>query len=400
MLFKLAWRNIWRNKWRTFITIAMVFFGVLCSSVMMSFKNGAYVNMMNSMVGSFTGYAQVHLNGYWEEKSLDNSFEYTDSLKIALDGFDKIDGYAPRIESFALASAEIKTKGVMVVGLDPEKENLTEQISKGQFLNAKDREIVIGTGLAKYLKLDVGDTLVMIGQGYHGASAAGKYRIKGLIKFGSPEISNQIVFLPITEAQYYLNAPNQLTAIILRISDRNEAKAISDELALVIGSDYEVMDWNALVPELKKMIDNDKAEGYVFMFILYMVISFGMFGTILMMLSERMHEFGVLISIGMRKMKLGLVVWMEIVALSLLGAFSGTIGAFPICAYFFYQPIELGSEMKQQMEEYGMEAVIQTSIDPQIWITQAMIVFILGSLLALYAIFKIRRINEIEAMRG
>jgi ABC-type lipoprotein release transport system permease subunit len=38
--------------------------------------------------------------------------------------------------------------------------------------------VMIGDGLSDYLKLGVGDTIVLIGQGYHGVSAAGKYRVK------------------------------------------------------------------------------------------------------------------------------------------------------------------------------------------------------------------------------
>ena len=93
LLLKLAWRNLWRNKRRTLITMASVFFAVVLASLMMSIKEGMYENMTRSMVASYTGFVQIHANGYWEDKSLDESFEFTDSLRSTLDQNTKILGY-------------------------------------------------------------------------------------------------------------------------------------------------------------------------------------------------------------------------------------------------------------------------------------------------------------------
>ena len=152
------------------------------------------------------------------------------------------------------------------------------------------------------------------------------------------------------------------------------------------------------MPELRKMIDADKAEGYVFMFILYLIVSFGIFGTSLMMLAERRYEFGVMISLGMKKSMLALTVWFEMIALSLLGALSGMIAAFPICLYYNINPIKLGGDMTEMLEEYGMEAVLQFSIDSGIFTTQAIIVFLLASIISIYAFVKILNFNPIKEM--
>ena len=103
MIFKLAWRNIWRNKLRTAITLASIFFAVVLSSLMMSLKEGVYTNMIESGAGAFGGYAQIHSNGYWDEKSIDNSFELNDSLLGKLEKNELLEAALPRIESFSLA---------------------------------------------------------------------------------------------------------------------------------------------------------------------------------------------------------------------------------------------------------------------------------------------------------
>lgn len=405
MLFKLAWRNIWRNKTRTAITMAAVFLAVILSTMMMSVKEGVYKIMIESMVGAYTGYGQVHSNGYWDEQTIDNVLQFSDTLKEQILNEPGISGYAPRIEGFALAASDNQTKGAMIVGVDPELEiqytAMNERVTEGEYLEKGDKGVLIGNGLAEYLKLGVGDTIVAIGQGYHGATAAGKYSVKGIIRFGSPELSKQLIVLPMNQAQLFFGVEDQLSTIVLLFDDNDKAIEVSAGLKQHLSGSYEVMNWKELIPDVISMIEADRVEGYIFMFILYMVISFGIFGTVLMMLSERMHEFGVLVAVGMKRTKLSVIVWIEVMIISILGAFFGMFGAFPICYFMYANPIDMSSgEMGEMYEDYGMEPILQASIDPSVFITQGTIVAIIASIIALYPLFSVMRINAIKAMRS
>lgn len=404
MLLKLAWRNIWRNKRRTLITLASVFFAVILSTLMMSIKEGMYDKMIEGMVGAYTGYAQVHADGYWEDRSLDNAFRFDDEIGTAIAGTKGLQGYVPRIEHFALAASEEVTKGAMVVGVQPEAEKahtaLHERLVEGTYFTEDDKAAMIGSGLAEKLRLGVGDTIVLLGQGYHGASAAGKYPVKGIVKFGSPELSKQLVFLPMAAAQWLYDMDGLYTSLVLLPDDIGKVSGPVERLQEQLGDAYEVMDWEELNPSLINMIETDRVEGYVFMFILYTVISFGLFGTMLMMLAERTREFGVLIAVGMRRMRLAVVVFLEVLMISIMGAFVGMAGAFPVCYYFYRNPIEFGEELTQMTEEYGMEAVLQASISPDVFVQQAAVVAFIAIVIAVYPFVKLIRMNVINAMRS
>src|SRR6202030_3034398 len=103
----------------------------------------------------------------------------------------EVTAWTPRLESFALASSGDRTKGILVSGIDPEKENpvshLSKKIISGRYLTSANKGIIIAEGLAAYLKLKVNDTIVLIGQGYQGSMASGKYPIIGIAKLGIPE---------------------------------------------------------------------------------------------------------------------------------------------------------------------------------------------------------------------
>jgi ABC-type lipoprotein release transport system permease subunit len=303
-----------------------------------------------------------------------------------------------------MVAAEEVTKGSMVIGIDPDLErthtHLNERVVEGVYLEKNDNGILVGKGLADYLEVGVNDTLVLLGAGYQGMTAVGKYPVRGIVKFGSPELSSRLIFLPMGEAHVFFGTYGMITSVVLKTSNSNKGVKGASKLGKTLSDDYEVMNWMELNPSLVNMIKTDRTEGYVFMFILYMVILFGVFGTMLMMLAERRREFGVLVAVGMKRAKLAFMVWIEIIIMAVLGSLIGIIGAFPTCYYLYANPIQYSEEMAKMAEEYGMEAVLKASLAPEIFIQQAIVVALIASVAAIYPLFKLQRLNAVEEMRS
>ncbi len=402
MLLKLAWRNLWRNKKRTFITMGSIVFAVLLSILMDSIKKGLLDKMKENIVGLYTGYIQVHKAGYWDDKVLDNSFQQNPLLEEQLLSNPSINSLIPRLESFCLAAASTYSKGCMVVGIDPVKEaklnNLNEKIIEGKYLQESDPGVLLGEGLASYLHLTVGDTLVLLGQGYHGISAAGKYPITGLIKFGSPELNKGLVYLNLENCQQLFGAEDNITALVLSMEDVNKAEYVAKLLSTTIDQEYEVMGWKTMSPELDHFIQGESAENMIFQFILYLLIAFGIFGTILMMTLERQYEFGVMIAIGMKNGSLSLMVIIENILISVLGALSGIFISIPIVYYLYRFPIRLEGQLAEAYESFGMEPIFYFSMAPLVFYRQALIVLFLALILSFYPLLRISRLEPIKAM--
>jgi len=404
MVTKLAWRNIWRNKRRTWITMASILFAVLFGSFMEALQEGAWGNMINNVVNYYMGYGQIHQKGYWEEQVIDKAFALSPQQLQDIEAIEEIQGVVPRIESFGLVSTEGITRGALVVGIDPSSEQsltkLEDRIVAGAYLEKEDQSVLVAEGLAKILKLGVKDTLVIISQGYHGVNAAGKYLIKGIVKFGSPELNKQMVYLPLPVAQQFYGAEGLLTSIALKIEDQDDIDSGLAAIGEVLDtSAYEIMKWDALLPDLVQAKSLDSAGNYIVYFILYSIIAFGIFGTILMMTKEREYEFGVLIGIGMQRFKLSAIVWLEIILLGMLGALMGILVSTPIVWYFNQNPLRFSGNYADLLEKFGFEPIFPTAFDPMIFVTQALIIFIMTVLLALYPWLKIRRLQPVEAMR-
>lgn len=401
-LIKLAWRNIWRNKRRSFISIASVLFAVLFAIAADSFERGTYELMIKNMVKFSTGYVQVQDVLYDGERSIDNAMLYDDSLATILDGFkNEIDFTVPRIESFALAATEKRTRGTMVMGIDPESEDrfnsLSDQMVQGSYLKKSDNAVLLAKGLSDIMGLGIGDTLVIIGQGFQGATAAGMYPIKGIVNLSVPEMNNNTVYMPLEAAQWFYAADSRVTSLIVMPVEPKRVKQLVKGLNQELDSEwYVARDWHYMLQDLLRMMQMDQAGSKMIIYILYIVIGFGLFGTVLTMMLERLREFAMLISIGMKRFQLAMVCFLETLFMSFIGVLVGLIFTYPFILYFNLNPIPLQGEMADMMLDYGFEAVMPTSLSPGVFTSQMVVIFFIALLVGLFPVYKVFKLKVVD----
>ncbi|HEX4876828.1 MAG TPA: FtsX-like permease family protein [Chitinophagaceae bacterium] len=403
MITKLTWRNLWRNKRRTFITMGSVTFAVVLAVAMQSFQRGIFDNLVKNVVGFYYGYIQMHSKGYWEERIIDNGFIPDDSLLQRLQQTDGVTKLVPRLETFVLVSSGNTTKGAMLVGTDPEKENefshLETKLINGTYFTGSEEQAILGEGLSERLNITTGDTIVILSQGYQGTLAAGKYPVKAIAHFGSPDLNDRVLYLPLATTQSFLNAEGLLTSVSFGIHDPGKMMEVQQNISASAGSLYEIMNWKELMPEIANHIRADGGSFYIFTGILYLIIAFGIFGTILMMTTERRFEFGMLVAIGMKKIRLGLTLLIETIWITIAGVVAGLLISWPIVTWFSKNPIRISGKMAEVYERFGFEALFPTAVHVPIFITQSVIVLTIALLLGLYPVWYVFKLDPVSAMK-
>ncbi len=402
--FLFAWRNLWRNKRRTLLATSSVFFAMLLALIFRSVQSGQHEYMIQMSVSMYTGYLQVQGKGFWEERSFDESLAITDDLIAAVRSDRRITTANPRLESVALVSRGIETRITPVTGIDPEEENamsgLRNKIVKGTYLNDTSTGILIAEGLAERLQAGIGDSIVIVGQGYQGVTAAEQLPVAGIVRFPFPKLNNAAIYLSLSAAQKLFNAPERVTGIALMIDDEKEIDDIQTALAASIDSSLVVMTWEEMSPEIVQVIEADVASEAIIMAILYLVIGFGVFGTVMMMTIERTREFGLLVALGMKRGRLLIVTTIEALMVSMLGAAAGLAAAFPLLMYFYHNPIRVSGEMAEVYITYGLEPIIAVSVDAMVFGSQAIAVLLLAIVASLYPLLFIRKLRPVSALQG
>lgn len=386
------------------ITIAAVMFCVIFAVVLRSFQVGVWEHMVDDIVANNFGYLQVHQKGFWGEQSLDLSMD-EGALPVAQ--WQEVDGVRSvvrRLESFSLVSTGQSNRGSLVLGIEPEIElpglQLVDQIDSGSVFEPGSDQVVVSEGLAEFLKVGVGDSLLFLSQGYRGASAYGQFMVSGIAKISNPELNKQLVLMPLQTAQWMYNGMGLLTTAVIDLEPGVDHKEVKAELLPMMGEELELLEWEELFPELIQTIEADMAGGQIFITILYFIISFVLLGTVIMMVSEREREFGILVSIGMRKSKLAVVTVLENLMLTLGGAIVGMALVKPVQFYFKYNPIDLSGQMKEAIEQFDFEPKLYTTTSFIINLNHGAIVFVIGILVSSYAVWKIMKLEPVKSMRS
>ncbi len=405
MILKIAWRNIWRNKRRSLITLASVAFALFFAIVMRSMQIGTYDLAYSSVINATTGYMQWQGEGYWEKQSLERSLAPQKEVRSALLEHPDVEALLPRLESFALIASDYSdTKPGFLKGvnsaLESEHFNLDEKLLEGRLPGNGERGVMLASKLAENLKVGVGDTLVIIGQGFQGMSANGKYPIIGIADLKNPVANKSTVYLDLQELQFLTGAFERVTSEVIIPANPDKLIQLKESLEpLTDTATSDLMTWQEMMPELIEAMEADSAGGMAILIILYLVIGFGVFGTILMLTAERKPEYGILLSIGMSRGRMAFTSFLEMGFLGFLGIIAGSLMALPLTLYYHYNPIELAGDMDAMMEDYGMEPLLPFSVDPNIWFSHGMTMLVITLLLSLYAVITIYRLNPVKAMR-
>ncbi|UTW63399.1 ABC transporter permease [bacterium SCSIO 12741] len=405
ILARLAWRNLWRNRRRTLITISSIAFAVVIAVVMRGFQLGTYDSMIEGTLRTSSGHVQIQHKDFFDDASIEHIFDYTPELQKLTAVNPAIQNQFPRFENFALASFESHTKGVPVVGMKPELEvdalAIQDKLTQGEYLEPGEDGLLISEDLARFLQVALGDSMVLFGQGYHGVTAVGKYPIKGIYDFNYSGQGGGPVFLNLEQAQDLYGAYGMLSSLSLILNNKEESEELQKELLTEFeGSPITALTWKKLNENLLQSIELDSVSGLIMIGVLYLVIGFGIFGTLLMMAAERRREFSVMNSMGMQRRHIVQLVAIETLWLALISVIVGVLISLPINAYFWYNPIEFSGETAEMFSEYNVEPVMRMSMELGYLIDQALVVFLLSTVSLIAPLSLILNLNIVNALRG
>ena len=242
-----------------------------------------------------------------------------------------------------------------------------------------------------------------MGQGYHGLTAAGIYPVRGIIKIPAPDLDNKVIYMPLNKAQELFSMPDRLTSISINLynnSDKDLKKVKGLLMSQLQGENLVVKSWKEFNKVLFQQIQSDNQSGQVMLGLLYFIVLFGMFGTVLMMIHERRREFAIMISIGMKRMKLAIITIFEMLIMGMLGVISGIALSFPIIYIGYRFPIHFTGGMAQVMEEFGFEPIM-----PMAWINtyvlwQGVIVVLMVLFSCLFPLRKVFKLKEVDALKA
>ncbi|MDH3310994.1 MAG: ABC transporter permease [Gammaproteobacteria bacterium] len=403
---QLAWRNLWRHRRRTWLTASAIAFATTLLVFMITLQLGAYDMMIDTSLRVFTGQLQVQRQGYHAKPQMRATVPDAQALAARLRAASGLDGVAARAQGFALASSVSRSYGVPVIGVEPEFEarvsTLPHLIKQGRYLSSDQaQEAVLGAALARNLKLQIGDELTLLGSGKDGSIAATIVPVVGIFESGNPELDRHLVQLPLKTFQEVFTMGDDAHAIVVSGPSHEAIPQTQATVAaqLAPGSGLVVLDWEQLIPGLRQLIQADMVQNWITYIALILIVTLSIMNTFLMSVLERTREFGIMLALGSSPWRIGVIVLLESVYLTLLGLGIGLLLGGGIAVYLHYEGFTFPG-MAEIYAQFGLPGVIHPKLSFAGFTLGPAVIFVFTVLAALYPALRIRKLQPVEAIHA
>ncbi len=408
---RLAWRNIGRNKGRTLIVVTAVAFSLGLMLTSYGLILDRRVKMMQAAVRTAGGNILVHGDGYWDARTGDLQIPVGDRVLEATRGLDGVTAVMPRVVVQGLLTSSHGGEGIELYGIDPDLEaavyDYGRHLVDGTFLTGDgDTPIVLGSGLAEALEVELGDRTVLTATDHTGEVTRALFRVSGVIHAGSSMIDDSMAFTTLAAARDAMGMDAQLTQVGLLIDDDDARTSVKAALVAALGDDIEaleVLTWDEAIPDLVGLIEIDDRFSTIYALVIFFVVAFGIANTLLMMVMERVREFGMLNAIGMAPARISGLVLAETFMMTLvsviIGVALGLVGHFSL-VHWGIDFSELLGDTEVDMAGVSLnDVVIRSKLDPLRWATATLAVVVLIFASALYPAIRASRLDPVQAMR-
>jgi ABC-type lipoprotein release transport system permease subunit len=421
-LIKLAWRNIWRNTRRTIILICAMASGLLGIYIGLGFTYGWIDSMIDGAVNKNVGHIAIFAKGYYENPTIDKHFVIDDKIKAEIKAMPGLKSWTPRLKVNGLISNSEHSGMINIVGTDPKAEAkvsiIPSTVGVGRWLKDDDTHgIVIGARLAEKFypqyweepsiskhpdpyKRAIGKKLVMRGQKFNSDEVGAQlFRVVGIFKSGMSGYDESNAYITLQSAQSLVNLEGNVSEANIMLTSLDIVDQEAVQLRKTVDTKtLEVLTWKQQQPMTTQMLQMVDSMIYIFAFIFYTAMAFGIVNTLLMAVNERYREIGIMLAIGTKKWQIVAMVTIESFFLAVVSVIVGNILGISLIKYFEKNGLDL-SFWSEGMEMWGIGKIIYPSVTFSAVVIMSITTFVIAVLFSLYPAIRAARFNPIEAIQ-
>ncbi len=401
-LIKIAWRNIWRNKLRSLVVIISIIFGLLGGIIMIAMSYGLNEERMNNAVDTYLSHIQIHNNSFSEDYNIKHTIDNLNLIEEALNNDERVISYSKRIVLNGMLSNSNGSYGIQVKGVDPDIEikvtNTYDKIIDGEYFKSKrDNTILVGKKLADRLNLKLKSKVVITFQDENYELTSLLFRVEGIFRSGNSRYDETNVFIKNISIIKNLPGFSGYHEIPILLKDINLRGEVKKDL-IPISTNNIVEAWDDISKELAYANEMLAAVLYIFMMIILSGLSFGVINTMLMAILERKKEIGMLMSIGMDRYKIFLMISMETIFLSMIALPFGLILSYLIVEYYSVVGIDL-SIVEAGLENFGVGTRLYFKVPNEEYFIVSFMVLIISIVSSIFPSIRALKINPVEATK-
>lgn len=403
MLLLVAWRNLWRNRTRSLLILLSVAVGIWAGAFIMAIYFGMGNSRLRIAIDNEVSHLQVHHPKFKDDQEAKFNFS-EDSLRHLLESQPLIKAFSLRTVTTGMLANASGSQGIQVNGIDTAAENATRSLRRfvveGNFFDTTGRNpILIGRKLADKLNIPLKGKVVLTLLDTVNTITAGAFRVVGIYETANAPQDERNAFVLKSDLDRLIGTEGRAhEAAVLLNRDEDLQPAFTVLKNAMPGLKVET--WEDISPETALVVSSLDTYNLIFIAIILLALSFGIVNTMLMAVLERMREIGVLMALGMSRLRLFGMVLLETVLLTMVGAPLGILAAYATVAWVGKAGIDLSTVAGDTMKDFGYAVVIYPEL-PLNSVGQVLyLVFIAALLSAIYPAWKAIRLHPVEAIRS
>lgn len=423
---KIGFRNLARNRWRSGLTLGGIAISVAFMVWILGFMEGWLAEMVRGATAVETGQVQVHTAAFAESPRAYRSFTLTPGMLDSVRAVDEVEAVSPRIRLFGLIGHEEKSQVAHIVGVDPALEAattpITDGIEAGRWLAPEappypaPREAVLGSGVARQLRVDVGDELVIFFEAADGSLGNDLLRVVGVVRTGNTGVDRSAVYMHLEDTRFLAALEGEVHELALRTGDFTRAQETRNRVAAALGAHTDipggeepsndelvVRAWQQLMPSVDQMLAISRQSYFVTYLLIYLVAAVGILNTQRMSALERKREFGVLMAIGMRPRKMFRMIVTESLVLGTVGGIFGTALGTLVTWYHAVRGLDLAVFTDQGGFSWmgvSFTGRIYAVLTPEVVFQPVLVMVVVAFLVGLWPALKSARIDPAPTIAG
>jgi lipoprotein-releasing system permease protein len=327
-------RRYLRSKRRRFfslstaIAVGGIFVGVAALLITLSMLNGFQNELRRRILG---GTPHIVVRRYFNEPLGDYP-----TLMEDLKQFPFIRGMAPFIVQKSIVRHQRQMDGVVVKGVQQELEALITEIEEKIVHGVYDLDngCVIGVELARTLKANIGDTLIVASpfvEQFGMFPRAKKIVLRGIFDLGYYDYNATFVYMDIRDVQALFDIRGYVSGIQVSVDDVYHTQRYSKQIEDKIGYPYRAVDWIESNHSVFAALKLEKIITFIVLTLIIIVAGFNIIGTLVNMVKKKTKEIGILRSYGFTRSSIMRLFLYHGCMIGVVGTFLGVVFAYAAC---------------------------------------------------------------------
>lgn len=403
MVVSLSWKNIWRNRNRSLLIIVAVSIGITVGSFISAFEWGLMEQRINTVVANELSHIQIHRDDFDLEDLSYKPFELDDDKLSELEGSENVKAISKRMVLGGMVSSAQGNMPVRLLGVNPNKEikicGIENEIVEGSFFNNPDKnEIVLGKALAEKLGVRIKSKVILHFHDEYNEDQIGAFRIVGIYEKNNDQLEKLQVYVnkSVVQGTRFMNEKS-ISEVAVLLNSSEEMHTTSAQLKNTFPK-LKVETWEELMPELANSLIMYEQIQFIIMGIVMLALAFGIVNTMMMAVLERTKEIGMLMAIGVKRLQIGLMFFLESLILSLIGLPFGLSLTYLLTVYFSEQGINL-EQFAEGINSFGFDSVVYPVMKQEFYVNISIVVVIISMIASLFPFFKAIKQNPVEALK-